>query len=34
MRQTQILAISALGMLLGRGCTKAETPDVDARPSR
>ena len=29
MRHTQILAISALGMLLAIGCTKAETP-VDA----
>jgi len=33
MRHTQILAISALGMLLAIGCTKAETPaDAAAKP--
>lgn len=33
MRHTQILAISALGMLLAIGCTKAETPvDPAAKP--
>ena len=33
MRHTQILAISALGMLLAIGCTKAETPvDATAKP--
>ncbi len=33
MRHTQILAISALGMLLAVGCTKAETPvDAAAKP--
>ena len=33
MRHTQILAISALGMLSGHGCTKAETPvDAAAKP--
>jgi peptidyl-prolyl cis-trans isomerase C len=30
MRHTQILAISALGMLFMAGCTKADTPAVDA----
>ena len=30
MRHTQFLAISALGTLLAVGCTKAETPAVDA----
>jgi peptidyl-prolyl cis-trans isomerase C len=30
MKPTQILVISALGMLLAVGCTKAETPDVAA----
>src|SRR5688572_6488740 len=30
MRHTQILAISTLGMLLMAGCTKADTPVVDA----
>jgi len=30
MRHTQILAISTLGMLLMTGCTKADTPVVDA----
>jgi peptidyl-prolyl cis-trans isomerase C len=30
MKSTQILAISALGMLLAAGCTKAETPEAAA----
>jgi peptidyl-prolyl cis-trans isomerase C len=33
MRHTQLLVISALGMLLAGGCTKAETPEAaDAKP--
>ena len=33
MRHTQILAISALGMLFMAGCTKADTPaDATAKP--
>ena len=33
MRHTQILAISALGLLLMAGCTKADTPaDATAKP--
>jgi hypothetical protein len=30
MRHTQILIISALGMLMAVGCTKAETPAAEA----
>src|SRR6185503_11635424 len=30
MRHTQFLIISALGMLMAVGCTKAETPAADA----
>ena len=30
MRHIQFLTITALGMLLAVGCTKAETPPVDA----
>ena len=30
MKSTQLLAVSALGMLLATGCTKAETPEAAA----